>query len=261
MTRKIYFIFCTLWLLAGCGASGEAFNVFTIEEDKKLGAQVAREIESDSSGMVILDSAKYAMVYQYLYQVRDTILAGGNVKHQKDFEWRIRVIHNDTVLNAFCTPGGYMYVFTGILKFLESEDQLAGVLGHEMGHADRRHSTQQMTKMYGIQVLLDLVAGDRALVKEISKGLIGLSFSRNHEREADDASVHYLCPTPYNSAGGAGFFEKLIKEKPSKVPVFLSTHPDPGNRIENYYEKKAALGCNNESSFKEAYQKMLSSLP
>jgi predicted Zn-dependent protease len=118
-----------------------------------------------------------------------------------------------------------------------------------------------MTKMYGIQVLLDLVAGDRALVKDISKSLIGLTFSRNHEKEADDASVRFLCPTPYNSAGGAGFFEKLIKEKPTKTPVFLSTHPDPGNRIESYYEKKAALGCRNETDFKEAYQKMLTSLP
>jgi predicted Zn-dependent protease len=261
MRKQVYIIICTLWILAGCGSSGDAFNLFSIEEDKKLGAQVAGEIESDSSGLVLLDSSKFSGVYQYLYKVRNTILEGGNVKHQQDFAWRIRVIQNDTVLNAFCTPGGYIYVFTGILKFLESEDQLAGVLGHEMGHADYRHSTRQMTKMYGIQVLLDLVAGDRALVKDISKSLIGLTFSRNHEKEADDASVRFLCPTPYNSAGGAGFFEKLLKEKPTQTPVFLSTHPDPGNRIESYYEKKAALGCRNETDFKEAYQKMLTSLP
>jgi predicted Zn-dependent protease len=57
--------------------------------------------------------------------------------HSKDFSWRIRIIANDSVLNAFCTPGGYIYFYTGILKYLESEDQLAGVMGHEMAHAEK----------------------------------------------------------------------------------------------------------------------------
>ena len=66
----------------------------------------------------------------------------------------LRIIHDDSTLNAFCTPGGYIYIYTGILKFLDSEDEFAGVLGHEIAHADLRHSTRQMTKQYGVQILL-----------------------------------------------------------------------------------------------------------
>jgi hypothetical protein len=74
MRKQVYIIICTLWILAGCGSSSDAFNLFSIEEDKKLGAQVAGEIESDSSGLVLLDSSKFSSVYQYLYKVRNTIL-------------------------------------------------------------------------------------------------------------------------------------------------------------------------------------------
>ena len=80
-------------------------------------------------------------------------------------------------------------MYTGILKFLETEDQFAGVLGHEIGHADMRHSTRQMTKMYGIQILLDILAGDKKMLKEITAGIVGLKFSREHETKADQRSV------------------------------------------------------------------------
>lgn len=219
---------------SGKNGSGKGINLFSISQDKELGAQVAAEIAADSKTYPILDSTTYASTYQYIYKVRDKILNSGNVTHKDDFAWRIQIIQDDATINAFCTPGGYIYVYTGILKFLESEDQLAGVLGHEIAHADMRHSTRQMTTMYGIQTLLDVVAGQREAIKTITSGLIGLKFSRNHETEADERSVHYLCGTDYNAAGGAGFFEKIIAAGGEKTPEFLSTHPNPDNRIENY---------------------------
>ena len=62
-----------------------------------------------------------------------------------DFDWELKIIHDDETLNAFCAPGGYIYVYTGLIKFLAHEDNLAGVIGHEIAHADLRHSTQQLT--------------------------------------------------------------------------------------------------------------------
>ena len=70
-----------------------------------------------------------------------------------------RLIDDDKTLNAFCTPGGFIYVYTGLIKFLDSEDQLAGVMGHEIAHAALRHSTRQMTKVYGVQTLLQVATG------------------------------------------------------------------------------------------------------
>lgn len=240
---------------------GKGVNLFTVEQDKQLGAQVAAEIDGNTKDYPILDSAKNKEVYQYIYKVRDNILNSGKVDFKNDFAWRIRVIHDDKTLNAFCTPGGYIYVYTGILKFMESEDELAGVLGHEMGHADMRHSTRQMTKQFGLGVLLDILGGNHTMLKEVTAAIVGLKFSRQHETEADERSVLYLCPTKYNAAGGAGFFEKITKLEGDRTPAFLSTHPNPENRIEHFHNSKTTMGCTGEEKYKTEYAAMVAKLP
>jgi len=251
-------------LLSMCGTSkngGGGFNLFTIDQDRQLGAQVATEIDGNQKEYPLLDSASNKEVYAYLYKIRNTILNSGNVKHKDDFQWRLRIIKDDSTLNAFCTPGGYIYVYTGILKFLDNEAQLAGVLGHEIGHADMRHSTRQMTKLYGIDALISIVAGDRKLLKQVTEGIIGLKFSRDHETEADECSVRYLCPTPYAADGGAGFFKKIQEMGGSKTPEFLSTHPSPEGRIEHFENARIEQGCQGTNNFETEYKKMVAKLP
>lgn len=267
MKKQFIVLYVSLgFFLSACGVvneknKGKGFNLFTVEQDKELGAQVASEIEADTQQFPILDSTQYPDVYQYLYGIRDKLLNTGEIDFKDDFSWRLHVIHDDSTLNAFCTPGGYIYVYTGLLKFLDSEDQLAGVLGHEMAHADMRHSTRQMTQMFGVQILLDVLAGDRAALKQVTGALVGLKFSRKHEEEADEKSVKYLCPTDYNAAGGAGFFKKIEEMGGSNVPEFLSTHPDPGNRIENFENNKIVFGCTGDKDYKAEYEKIVSKLP
>lgn len=265
MKVRIFFVVSVLILTitSSCGTSkqGTGFNIFTIQQDRELGAEVAREIQNKPQEYPILDSVRYAEAYKYLYDIRNSILNSGNVIHKDEFVWKLRIIHDDSVRNAFCTPGGYIYVYTGLMKYLDSEEQLAGVIAHEVGHADYRHSTRQMTKIYGVQILLDVIAGDRQAIKQITTGLIGLQFSRSHETEADEASVHYLCPTDYDAAGGAKFFEKIEADGGGQVPEFLSTHPSPSNRIEFFYNEKLEQGCGGEETYVERYQRLLSSLP
>lgn len=240
---------------------GKGFNIFPVAQDKNLGAQVAAEIEGNPQQYPILDSASNVEVYRYIYKIRDNILNSGTVDFKDDFKWRVRIIHDDKTLNAFCTPGGYIYVYTGILKFLDSEDQLAGVLGHEIGHADMRHSTRQMTKQFGVSVLLEIIAGNRALLKDVTSAIVGLKFSRAHETEADKCSVKYLCPTKYNADAGAEFFEKIQALGGERQPEFLSTHPNPENRIEDFRNMKVTLGCSGTDKFKTEYAAMLAKLP
>lgn len=254
------------FLLAACGLvneknKGKGFNIFTVAQDRELGAQVAAEIDANPNEYPILDSVQYKDVYSYLYSVRNNILNSGHVDFKDDFTWRLRVIHDDSTLNAFCTPGGYIYIYTGILKFLDSEDEFAGVLAHEIGHADMRHSTRQMTTMYGVQILLDVLAGDREALKQVTGALVGLKFSRTHETEADGRSVYYLCPTEYNAAGGAGFFEKIEAMGGSNVPEFLSTHPSPENRIDHFHNEKTTQGCQGTGTFDSRYKAMVAKLP
>lgn len=111
------------------------------------------------------------------------------------------------------------------MKYLDSEDELAGVLGHEIAHADLRHSTRQMTTMYGVDVVLGAIAGNKEMIKQVSEGLIGLKFSRNHETEADSKSVEYLCPTDYNANGGGKFFEKISADRRFKITWIFEYTP------------------------------------
>ena len=264
--KYLFLTLSAVFLIASsCGNSkqggGKGLNLFTIDQDKQLGAQVDAEIMANPQQFPLLDSIKYREVYSYINSIRNTILNSGNVRYKDEFQWQIKVIHDDNTLNAFCTPGGYIYVYTGILKFLDSEDQFAGVLAHEIAHADLRHSTRQMTQMYGIEVLLAVLAGDRELIRQVSAGLIGLKFSRNHETEADYNSVKYLCPTVYNAAGGGGFFQKITEMGGSQPPEFLSTHPSPDNRIEAFNNNKITMGCAGDATNISAYKQMLSKLP
>lgn len=261
---SIYSILSISLILSACsmfGKNGTGVNLFTVDQDKQFGAEVAAEIDGNQAEYPLLDSIQYKEVYQYIYNVRDKILNSGQVTHKDDFTWRLRIIQNDETMNAFCTPGGYIYIYTGILKFLDSEDEFAGVLGHEIGHADLRHSTRQMTKMYGAQVLLDVLAGDRAMIKELTAGIINLKFSRSHESEADQKSVDYLCPTDYPADGGAGFFEKIQALGGSSTPEFLSTHPDPGNRIEHFHSAAVAGNCQGRNTYATEFKAMVSKLP
>lgn len=264
---KLFIAFLFIAILSACGIinkknKGKGFNIFPISQDKQLGFQVANEIDNNTSEYPLLDSNKYAEVYRYLYKVRDNILNTGAVSLKDDFSWRLRIVHDDNTLNAFCTPGGYIYFYTGILKFLESEDQLAGVMAHEIAHADMRHSTRQMSTMYGIQFAQQVFLGNPTALTQVTNALVGLKFSRKHETEADEMSVKYLCSTPYNAAGGAGFFQKLqATSDGGKMPEFLSTHPNPDNRIENFINNKTTMGCAGTNDFKVEYQKMVGKLP
>lgn len=261
---KIKVFICSLLagglLLASCDAmkkmQNEGVNLYSLQQDKELGAQVAGEIDNNTKEYPQVDSAANRDLYAYMYKVRNKILNSGKVTHKDDFQWRIRVIHNDTVLNAFCTPGGYIYVYTGILKYLDSEDQFAGVLAHEIGHADARHSTRQMTKLYGVQLLVDAIAGNQESIRTITTGLIGLKFSREHETEADQKSVEYLCPTDYNANGGGAFFQKMLDAGSGKTIEFLSTHPSSEDRVQHFNKAKNDLGCQGNKNYQNEYKAM-----
>ncbi|MCB0734665.1 MAG: M48 family metalloprotease [Flavobacteriales bacterium] len=251
--------------MVGCkdeDGNKKSVNLFTLEDDKAFGAQVAAEIEADDQTYPILDSASYPDAYAHLHRITNTILGGGKVQHKDDFVWQLRIIHDDSVLNAFCTPGGYIYVYTGLIKFLESEDQLAGVMGHEIAHADERHSTEALTKQYGTEVLFAILFGnDQGTLAQIAKGMIGLKYSRTNESEADMRSVDYLYPTEYDARGAARFFEKIIAAGGGGGPEFLSTHPNPDNRVEAIFSHWEDLGGKVGETFETRYDDFKKSLP
>lgn len=233
------------------------------ERDIDLGLTVVNQIDSLSSEYPVLDSAQYPEAYGHIYRIRDNILNSGKVYYKDLFPWRIRIIKDDNTLNAFCTPGGFIYVYTGIIKYLDNEMQLAGVMGHEIAHADRRHSAKQMVQQTGLQTLIQLLtSGSTQELASLGNNLLALKFSRNDETEADDYSVRYLLGTEYDAQGAKYFFQKMSAAGGRSVPEFLSTHPNPDNRVANIEETWKCLGSGGSvGTFTERYAAFKASLP
>lgn len=223
---------------------------FPIESDVTLGAQVADNIDSAFAATIWKESEHQA-AYDYLNEIKDQILQSEDVINKDLFVWKLTIIDQD-VLNAFATPGGYIYVYAGLIRYLDNVDDLAGVMGHEIAHADRRHSVNQQIQNAKLQLLLSVVAGDQSAVAEVAAGFISnvsaLKFSRDDESEADAASVEYLDETNFACNGAAEFFRKLETEGGSGVPEFLSTHPNPSNRVVDIDARASCRGCSTEVS-------------
>ncbi len=148
-------------------------------------------------------------------------------------------ILNSPAVNAFSTPGGYVYITRGILAYLNNEAQLACVLGHEMGHINAHHVATQLSKQLLFNLALGIAYAKSKKFRKlapfvgIAGNLLFLSFSRSDEYQADYLGVEYATLAGYDAAQMADFFKELEKVEASKneiIPEFLSTHPSPPHR-------------------------------
>lgn len=244
-----------------------SFNIFPVSDDIQLGKQVQDEIQKDPKQYPILNNSA---ARSYLQNMINQIIISPKIKYRKEFAYKVEIINDDKTVNAFCTPGGYIYVYTGLLKTLDNEAALAGVLGHEIAHAENRHSTQRMTKAYGASVLTNIVLGKDAgqleqLGANLLTGLALLKNSRSDELEADEDSFHYLESTKWYPGGIKYFFEKVMTNKSSSIfEELLSTHPMPQDRLDQINklikESNMTSATKGDNLFKARYQDFLKSL-
>lgn len=232
-------VFCLL-LINSCNTI-EELNLFTLADDVELGRQIKEEIQNNSAEYPVYtgDPAVKTYIKQVVF---DHLLASPDVENENIFPYQIEIIDRRDVLNAFALPGGYIYIYTGLLLYLDSEAALAGVIGHEIAHAEKRHATRRLTAYYGTVFLLNILLGeDPSEIEEIAANLfVGLAFlanSRADENESDEYSFKYLDGSRYYPGGVKFFFEKLrfegLIDTSSAIETFLSTHPDPIERIQN----------------------------
>jgi predicted Zn-dependent protease len=161
-------------------------------------------------------------------------------------EYHFKVL-DTPVVNAFAVPGGYVYVTRGILAYMNDEAELAGVIGHELGHENARHIAQQMSRQqvaqlgFGIGMIVSEDFRKYAGLAELGTSMLFLKFGRDDERQADDLGVEYGSKSGYDTYRMASFFETLQRLTPagSGMPDWFSTHPDPANRITAVNSKTA----------------------
>lgn len=246
-TKKILLVFSVVILCftGSCDVADE-INIFTDEDEVQLGAQLDQEIKANPAEYPIFRGNP--SIKQYIdTRIFRHILNSPEIKKRDIYNYTIEIIDQDSILNAFATPGGYVYVYTGLIRYLDSEAALAGVIAHEIAHAERRHATRRMTEQYGISFLLSIALGQNpseiaSIAANLFAGLALLANSRSDEDESDEYSIKYLNSTRYYPGSVKFFFEKmrdegLIEGGSSSIEIFLSTHPDPIDRINTANER------------------------
>jgi predicted Zn-dependent protease len=245
MTAPSTLRFALLLTLVACTrnpATGERqLSIISRDQEIQLGEQGAQEIEA-TIGLV-----EDPELQRYVTGVGRRL---AQRSEQPDLPWRFGVL-DDPTPNAFALPGGKIYITRGMLVHMENEAQMASVLGHEVGHVTARHSAEQISKAALAQVGLGLGAifapGGEQLLPIASTGLsvLFLKFGRDDEYQADELGVRYAHRAEYDVRHMPGVFEMLDRvsrvEGGGRVPEWLSTHPNPENRIERIEERIAEI--------------------
>jgi predicted Zn-dependent protease len=227
-------------LLAANLVSGCAVNPATGQREFMLvseGQEIAMGQQADPSISAMFGIYDDPEMQQYVTRLGDSLAASSE---RPQLPWTFRVV-DDPIVNAFALPGGFIYVSRGIMAHFNSEAQLVSVLGHEIGHVTARHSASQMSQQQLAQ--LGLVAGaiivpDVAAryggVAQQALGVLFLKFSRDDERQADMLGFRYMTRVGYDPREMPGVFAMLGRVTEAGggrgLPVWLSTHPDPGDR-------------------------------
>lgn len=164
--------------------------------------------------------------------------------HKTNYPFQFYVLADNRTVNAFALPGGPIFITEALLTRLQNEDQLAGVLGHEVGHVIARHSAEQMSKQelsQGIAGAAGVAVGDAnsAYYAQLVANMVNMKYGRDDELESDDLGVRFMIQAGYNPEALIGVMDILEEASGgSQVPEFQSTHPSPSNRREKI---KAAI--------------------
>jgi predicted Zn-dependent protease len=222
-------------LVASCGGgfanSVQGFaadQLIPIEQENALGAQLAAQLEAE------LQMHSNPEVQAYVRDLGNQVVA---VASDRDpgITFRFQVVDDDSTVNAFAIPGGYIYVYTGLLLEAESEAELMAVLSHEVSHVTQRHVAERLVTTYGLETVIGLALGQEPgmisqLVGQVAGTGVLLRHSRSAETEADEVGFGYQVAAGFDPHGFVDFFSKLTGGL--RQPEFLSSHPNPENRIE-----------------------------
>ena len=209
------------------------FSLMSEEQEIQLGREANAQVRQE---MGVYNDAE---LQRY---VSDIGMRLAKASERPNLPWQFTVV-DEPAVNAFALPGGFIYVTRGIMAFLHNEEQLAGVLGHEIGHVTARHSAQQYTQAttagVGLTLLSIFVPEARPFqgAAESALGLLFLKYGRDDELQSDRLGVEYTAKAGWNPAGVAGMLRTLQRLDVAQgsrrgVPNFLSTHPAPADRVE-----------------------------
>ncbi|KAA2285787.1 M48 family metallopeptidase [Arenimonas fontis] len=225
----------TAILLAGCATAptGRSQLILVSDADmNRMGVTTFDRIKSQ--GKVAKDPGRQ----RYVRCVADALIAQLPAQWRQQ-PWEVVLIADDSA-NAFALPGGKVGVHTGLLKVAANQDQLASVIGHELGHVVSRHAAERVSQQFAADAALKVLDAGTGGEQRALLGLLGvgaqagvlLPFSRKHESEADILGQRYMAAAGFDPDAAAALWRNMVAHSGGqRAPAWLSTHPDPQQRI------------------------------
>jgi beta-barrel assembly-enhancing protease len=220
--------------------TGEKQRVrLTPEQEISLGRQLAPQMAAQLGGLSQSERR------EVVRRVGERIVAQ-SVAARSPYKYSFYLLADRRTVNAFALPGGQIFITEALLALLEREDELAGVLGHEVGHVIARHSAERLAKEQLTQSLIGAVAVgsgsfDAAQLAHLAGSLINMKYGREDELESDELGLRLMREAGYDPRAMITVMQKLEKASGgSRQPEFASTHPSPANRqqrIKEHLEK------------------------
>ena len=233
---RILIVASSLIFATGCATvynpatQRQEFVFIDSRSEASLGKNLSQEIEKNYE---VSKDARFNKILQ------DTGQRVARFSDRQDIEYHFAVLDNPEI-NAFALPGGYVYVFSGLMS-AATQDELACVLGHEIGHIAARHGAKRMQALYGYQLVRSIAFGesrqDMARAMDAVANVIVLGYSRQDELEADRLGVRYARRAGYDPEAMIAFLRNLEKRQEergyaaSTIGVFLSSHPPVETRV------------------------------
>lgn len=213
------------------------------EDQIKLGLRAAADLRKQKKVLPASDPR-----VQTLRRIAAAVVGAIDPPKPEPWEYSFDVIDSKEV-NAFALPGGPVFFYTGLLDKLKTEDQVAGILAHELTHVRKEHwasaYADEQRRQLGLTAILIFLRPNRTLTDVLSitnDVVLGLPYSRRHETESDSIGVDLMVRAGYNPAGLADAFRTLQElSKGSKPPEMFSTHPDDKNRIKRIEDRAAKM--------------------
>ncbi len=233
------------------------FTLISEGQEIQIGRDADRDIVA-SMGLVEDEALQ-----RYVHELGTRMAARSE---RPDLPWTFRVL-DDPIVNAFALPGGYIYMTRGIMAHFTSEAELAGVLGHEIGHVTARHGVRQVSRAQLAQVTLGvgtvLFPEMEAFEGLLSGGmsLLLLRYGRDAERQADDLGLTYMLGQGFDPREMAATFEMLYQasggDEADRLPGWLSSHPDPLERRDRILQRVQSEGLQGDRVEREGYLRRL----
>ncbi len=257
---SLFYAFIATLLLTSCSKDSADFSFkgeFTYQEQKTIGTILRDELLNNPKHYNIIDDEDNTCGYEYTSKIVEMLVERDMIRNTQNFDWKVYLINDYDQKIAFTLPGGYIFLSTGLVKYLDTENQLVAVIAHEMAYADKGFAMDKLVENYGSTALVEIlnkVSNPSIEPLKMAASVANFYYSKAIVREADTYSAAMVCPYSYAADGIVKVLEKTIVSR-NRVE-WLETKPSYPQRVEflESYTKKSC--CHGEETFEERFNEI-----